>query len=121
MEAITSKTADNGLGDVAVVTDIIESITDSATEALSPNLTESILQTVSNLVESDLKADVTPNSQNITQRYTDKQLFSDESMIGQLFGLLSRLYYILKNVVTCNFEMKIYEMKPPYRYLVCLS
>ena len=74
MEAITSKTADNGLGDVAVVTDIIDSITDSASashEALSPNLTESILQSVSNLVESDLKAHVTPNSQNITQRYKD--------------------------------------------------
>ena len=75
MEAITSKTADNGLGDVAVVTDIIDSITNSTT--LSTTLTTSILQSVSNLVESDLKVDVTPNSQDITQRYTDEQLFTD--------------------------------------------
>ena len=72
MEKITSKTADNGLGDVAVVTDIIDSITDSTTEALSANLTTSILQSVSNLVESDLKVDVTPNSQDITQRYVGR-------------------------------------------------
>eukprot|EP00116_Pleurobrachia_bachei_P005667 sb/3465929/ len=69
MEKITSKTADNGLGDVSVVTEIINDITDSTTESLSPSLTTSILQSVSNLVESDLKADVTPNSQGITQRY----------------------------------------------------
>ena len=72
MEKITSKTADNGLGDVAVVTHIIDSITNSSNEALSANLTTSILQSVSNLVESDLKVDVTPESQDITQRYVGR-------------------------------------------------
>ena len=73
MEAITSKTADNGLGDIELVTDIIDSIIDQSTdETLSTNMTTSILQSVGNLVESDLKVYVTPKSQDITQRYLDE-------------------------------------------------
>ena len=105
MEKITSKTADNGLGDIELVTDIIDSIIDSTNGTLSTNLTKSILQSVSNLMQSDLKVDVTPKSQDITQRYTDEQLlvFSDDRVtVWTLVYLVESTKYKSK---LCSFSV----------------
>jgi len=72
MESLTNDTATNGIGDVAAVSNVLDSITsadeDGETATISTNLTTSILNTVSNLVVSnfDLSENNTATAANIS-------------------------------------------------------
>ena len=61
MEALTENTAENGIGDIAAVSDVLASINisdkveDTKNLTINQKLTESILNTVSYLVLTDLK------------------------------------------------------------------
>ena len=64
MKEITSNTEANGIGDLNVVSKIIENIVSEVPSTLPRHVTENIIDSVSFLMDSDLTTNLT-NSSNI--------------------------------------------------------